>query len=239
MWLQRQADCWLRALLQADEPATALDGSPCALTAENSPPPDTAAIALIEVGSGKLLSLAGDALSQRRQPAVALQPFVYLDAFLRREFTPASMVYDLPQSFPGRSAELIYAPANPDGFYRGPLNLRDAMAAQLLPPVVQVANETGLESAIGTARALGFNSLEAGAGALDLLERGGAVSPLDAAYAYSVLAARGLMRGLAVEPIADGFRSRDPAAILRIEDADGRVLWSYDDASRLNETAII
>ena len=69
------------------------------------------------------------------QPAVVLRPFVYMDAFLRREFTPASMLYDIPRTYPGRAADLIYAPANSDGRYRGPLLLRDAMAAGLLPPV--------------------------------------------------------------------------------------------------------
>ena len=207
--------------------------------AENALGRGVGALALIEVGSGKALSLVGDALAQRHQPAVALQPFVYLNAFLRREFTPASMVYDLPQAFPGRSAELIYAPVNADGRFRGPLNLRDAMAGQLLPPAVQVAEATGLDAAIRTAQALGFNSLEASRHDLDLLERGGAVSVLDAAYAYSALAANGAMRGLPVAPIGEGFRSRDPVAVLRIEDDLGGLLWSFDASAPANQSVII
>ena len=236
--LQGQAECVVRAPLRGSAPAIALDGSPCA-AADTDAQPVAGALALIDVNSGKLLSMAGDALAASHQPAIALQPFVYMDAFLRREYTPASMVYDLPQPYPGRSAGLIYAPANPDGNYRGPLNLRDAMAAGLLPPAVQVANSVGMESAIRTAQALGFNSLDASRHDLDLLERGGAVSVIDAAYAYSVLASTGLMRGLPASPIAAGFRSRDPVAILRIDAADGRLLWSYESDQQASETVII
>lgn len=241
--LQRQADCLLRAHLS--RPVAALDGSPCAAGTRSTAPidtgalPDAGALALIEVGSGKILAMAGDALAASHQPAIALQPFVYMEAFLRREFTPASMVYDLPHSFPGRSDELIYSPANPDGFYRGPLNLRDAMASGLLPPAVQVASKVGIDAAIRTAQALGFNSLDASKSDLDLLERGGAVSVIDTAYAYSVLASMGLMRGLPIAPIENGLRGRDPVAILKIEAADGRALWSYDEGRREHESVII
>lgn len=247
MALQLQAECVMRARLGHFEPVIALDGASCA-AAEQLPTaaaagrtslPDTGALALLEVSSGRILSMAGEALAASHQPAIVLQPFVYIDAFLRREFTPASMVYDLPQTFPGRSAGLIYAPANPDGLFRGPLNLRDAMAGSLLPPAVQVASGIGMDAALRTARAFGFNSLDASRTDLDLLERGGAVSVIDAAYAYSVLAGAGAMRGLPAPPIGEGFRSRDPVAVLAIEDADGRVLWSYGQGAGANESVII
>ena len=244
--LQLQAECALRAHLRRIDQVTAMDGSPCAAanelaerSAAGSSPPDIGALALIDVGSGRILSMVGDAEAVSHQPAIVLQPFVYLEAFLRRESTPASMVYDLPRTYPGASAELIYAPANPDGVYRGPLNLRDAMAAGLLPPAVQVASANGMGPVIDTARAIGFNSLDARGRGLSLLERGGAVSVLDTAYAYSVLASMGAMRGLPVMPTEDGLRARNPVAILRIEDASGRVLWSHDEAPPANETLII
>lgn len=244
--LQLQAECALRAHLRQIDQVSALDGSPCAAASElaegsaaGSSPPDIGALALIDVGSGRILSMVGDAEAASHQPAIVLQPFVYLEAFLRRQSTPASMVYDLPRAYPGATAELIYAPANPDGVYRGPLNLRDAMAAGLLPPAVQVASENGMGPVIDAARAIGFNSLDARGRALSLLERGGAVSVLDTAYAYSVLASMGAMRGLPVMPSGEGFRARDPVAILRIEAASGRVLWSHDEAPPANETLIV
>ena len=243
MDLQHQAECVMRTYLarlnDASDELSTLDESACEAAANlptpaarPSTPPDIGALTLIDVDSGSILSMFGDATGQSRQPAIVLQPFVYMDAFLRREYTPASMVYDLPQSYPGRAADLIYTPANPDGRYRGPLNLRDAMAAGLLPPAVQVASAQGVKPVMQTAQALGFNGLASIGYDLDILERGGAVSVMDTAYAYSVLASMGAMRGAAVEPLAEGFRGRDPVAILRIEDAEGRVLWSYNEYAR-------
>ena len=246
MNLQLQAECLMRAHLAGAEPVLALDGAPCEAArlltpsvAETGASPEVGALALLDVRNGKLLSMVGEAQAARYQPAIVLQPFIYLDAFLRREFTPASMVYDLPQAYPGPSAELIYTPANPDGQYRGPLNLRDAMAAGLIPPAAQVASGPGIAPALRAAQALGFNSLNASRHGLELLERGGAVSTMDAAYAYSVLASLGAMRGLPAPSSEDGFRSRDPVAILRIEDARGRVLWSFAEGEAANSTAII
>ncbi len=250
MDLQRQAECALQAHLTRLTGLQPVDlaagGAPCgAVSASAAPvvalasPPDSGALSLIDVNSGEILSLVGDALSPSYQPAIVLHPFVYMDAFLRRDFTPASMVYDVPRSYPGPAAELIFAPANPDGHYRGPLNLRDAMSAGLLPPTVQVASAMGMSPAIRTAQALGFNSLDASRADLELLERGGAVSVLDTAYAYSVLASLGTMRGVETVPLADGYRGRDPVAALRIEDAQGRVLWSYQQLEAQSTQGVI
>ena len=236
MTLQRQAECAISSYFGQPDAVIALDGAACAQP-ESQTAPRAAALALIDVSSARLLSLVGEALAGSHQPAAILQPFVYLDAFLRREFTPASMLYDVPLSYPGRSAELIYAPVSPDGVYRGPISLRAAMAGGLLPPAAQVASRTGMESAIQTAQTLGFNSL--GAGDLELLERGGAVSVMDAAYAYSVLAAGGRMRGIPAQQAGNASRSRDPVAVLAIEDADGRLLWSRSHASENAETALV
>ena len=180
-------------------------------------------LVVIDANSGELLSLHGDALARQHQPATLLHPIVYMQAFLQRELTPASMVFDVPRAYPGPQAELIYSPGNADGSYRGALNLRDAMAAHLLAPAVQVASAFPMSDILATARALGMQGLDAAQPHLELLERGGQVSLLDAAHAYSVLAALGKMPGLP----ADGERPRDPLAILEIADSHGELLWSY------------
>ena len=251
MDLQLSAACLLQAHLNGlrGEATAGLraGGIPCPEGSQSTlpgealaSPPDSGALALIEVSSGEILSLVGEAATPNYQPAVLLRPFVYMDAFLRREFTPASMLYDIPRAYPGRAADLIYAPANSDGRYRGPLLLRDAMAAGLLPPVAQVASVSGMPGALRLAQALGFTSLDAGRADLELLERGGAVSALDAAHAYSVLAASGVMRGIeSVAPVA-GQRPLDPVAVLRIDDAAGRALWSFEGLpAGLRQSAVI
>lgn len=232
--LQRQAECLLQTHLRQlgghDERA---DAACAGAVAQLSPsyavqtPPDQAALVVMDANNGEVLGLVGAAISPRYQPATVLHPFVFMQAFLQRELTPASMVYDIPRVFPGRNADLVYAPENADGRYRGPLNLRDAMAAGLLPPAAQVADAIGISSVIDTAKALGFSSLDSSDANLELLERGGAVSVLDTAYAYSVLASLGSMHGIPSEVAGPGNRARDPVTVLEIAEPSGRILWAY------------
>lgn len=245
--LQRQSECVIRSyfallggLSEEEDDACSVSLKVKPTSASLASPPNEGALVVIDVNGGEILSLVGDANSARYQPATVLHPFVYIRAFLRREFTPASMVYDIPRAYPGRRAGLIYTPANADGRHRGPLNLRDAMAAGLLPPVVQVASAVGMDQVINTARALGFSILDARDADLALLERGGNVSVLDAAYAYSVLASLGAMRGAPVDALDGSARERAPVAVLEISDSAGHVLWSYDQQGRQSpETRII
>jgi membrane peptidoglycan carboxypeptidase len=250
--LYYQSECTMRTyfarLSGENPPATALDGNPCQaalyLPPDVSPAstdvPDKGRLVLIDVATGEIKSMIGAATAVDEQPGPTLFPFVYFTGFIRSDDNPATMVLDIPQTFPGAAEGLIYTPNNPDGKFRGPLNLRDAMAAGLLPPVVQIAREQGLDNVLPIAHRIGLNSLgEDGRYDLSLLERGGAVSVLDMTYAYSVFAGLGEMRGVPVTAIGPGYRQRNPVAVLRIEDADGNVLWNYDDEQvSLNEVGV-
>lgn len=246
-----QSDCVLRAHLDRLRGGLgnvlAQDNTPCAAInylaqpfgADATAPPDDGALMMMNVTTGEILSMVGDARAQVHQPDVTLHPFVYFEGFLQRLFTPASMVYDVPRAFPGPADGLIYTPTNPDGRFRGPLNLRDAMVAGLIPPAVYVADSRGITQVIRTAHLMGINSLDDNTYDLDILSRGGTVSVIDMTYAYSVFASMGVMRGVDVAPIAQGYRGRNPVAVLRIMDADGNILWQYDEERRqLSQTKI-
>jgi len=238
-----QSECAIRShldRLNGREPSPdALNGQPC-LAAQYMPPtiaplatnaPDTGSLVLIDAATGEIRSMVGAATVVDEQPGPTLLPFVYFTGLLdaRAGFNPAKMVLDIPGRFPGAVEGLIYAPANADGKFRGPINLRDAMSAWLLPPAVQVANSQGLDNVLRYAHRIGLNSLgEDGRYDLSLLERGGAVSTLDIAYAYSVFAAMGDMRGVPAEAVGRGYRQRNPVAVLRIEDTEGNIVWQYD-----------
>jgi membrane peptidoglycan carboxypeptidase len=237
--LYYQTECALRTQLARLEGGTpqpvALDGTPCAsavylppLVDAEAAPPNTGAVALLDVTTGELLSMVGAGDETAYQPGPVLHPFVYLTGFRSALFTPARMVLDIPRSFPGAQEGLIYTPSNLDGRFRGPLNAREAMGAGLLPPAADVAYREGIDAVLRNAHQIGLNSLDIGEHDLLLLERGGEISVLDAAYSYSVFASLGNMRGVPVEPVGNGFRGRDPVAVLSIENADGELLWAYD-----------
>lgn len=251
--LYLQAECALRAqiarLSRQTPPTATLDGTACAANAylpplsvdavtlpEDARLPDFGVIVLMDARTGELRAMVGDGTAAQYQPGGTLQPFVYIEGFnggLGGLYTPARMVLDIPMQFPGSEEGLIYAVSNPDGRFRGPMNLRDAMGAGLLPPAADVAYRQGMSNVIRTAHQMGLNSLDENAYDLMLLERGGSVSPIDVTYAYSVFATLGDMRGVGVSPLGFGYRGRDPVAVRRIEDASGAVLWQYDpeDAS--------
>ncbi len=248
--LQRQADCALNnhlAVLRGETPIwRAADGSPCeaeATLAHIAPldgdVPDTGSIVIIDVETGRLLAMSGQASRAGAQPGQTLAPFVVFEGFRERQqntqYTPATMLLDIPRRFPGASEGMIYQPANADGTFSGPISLREAAATNRLPPLVQIADNHGMSSILRTARRLGINTLNDDLYDLSLLERGGQVAPLDMAYAYSVLSALGDMYGVPVTPRSSGARNRDPVAVTRIVDAEGRVLWDYEaDAWRVN-----
>jgi len=241
--LYLQAECALRQQLARlngqSDPVIALNGMACVgaafLPDTASPlraPPNEGRLVMLDVRTGEIKALVGDVATGEFQPGVTLQPFVYLDAFVKpqRLTSPATMVLDVSSSLPGAEEGLIYNVSNPNGTYYGPLNLRSAMGAWLNPPAAETAFRQGMSSIVSTARQLGLNSLNEDIYDLMLLERGGSVAPLDLAYAYSVFAGMGQMRGVPVEPVASGFRGRDPVAVREITDAGGRILWSYDAA---------
>ncbi|MDX2161120.1 MAG: penicillin-binding protein [bacterium] len=247
--LYDQAECTLRAgLARANgvtaPPAPARDGSAClsaalipptldyALRSDGEGAPDDGSLIVIDARTGEIRALVGTAARAAYQPGITLAPIIYLEGFNGGNSleTPATMVFDIPSQFPGSSDGLIYSVANTDGRFRGVVNLRDAMGAGLIPPAAAVAYRQGMGNILQTARQIGINGLEDARADLMLLERGGAVSLVDMAYAYAVFASGGDMRGVQVDPIGRGYRGRDPVAVARIEDADGNTLWAYDGA---------
>lgn len=241
--LYYQTECALRAQiarLSGDrDPVFALDNAPCAVAdllpqvtgVLGDAAPNSGSLVVIDASTGEIRSMVGAATAADNQPGVTLHPFIYFEGFnggLGGLVTPATMVLDIPRQFPASQEGLIYTVSNPDERFRGPMNLRQAMGATLMPPAADIAYRQGVSTVLRTAHQIGLNSMDEGAYDLMLLERGGEVSVLDVSYSYSVFASLGKMRGVAIEPVARGFRGRDPVAVLKIEDANGTVLWEYN-----------
>lgn len=223
--------------IQTQEGATCFsaDYLPISLGDAGTAPPDTGVIVIIDTETGVLRSMLGAGTQVTYQPGATLHPFIYLDGFLNPDpnYTAATMLLDIPRPFPGAADGLIYVPNNADGQFRGPLSLRDAMSASLLPPVTQVAHVLNLNNVLrSTVTQMGIRTLRDGNHDLSLLERGGQVSVLDMAQAYSIFAANGNANGLPF----DG--KHQAVAVQRIATPDGTILWEYDtdqiNLSRVN-----
>ncbi len=209
---------------------------------------NNAAVVVIRAETGELLSLVGsvdfwnegiqgnyNAALAQRQPASAFKPIVYTAAFLQGPLpgypngvTAATMTYDVPTEFDNGGQP--YTPVNIDRQYHGPMSVRDALANSYNVPPVQLVNLIGIGPVIRTAHRLGIRSLnQSSQYGLALALGSGEVSLLDLTYTYNVFNTGGYMVGMPVHKDEEtpGFRTLNPVAILRIEDANGTVLWQY------------
>ncbi|MBL8095951.1 MAG: transglycosylase domain-containing protein [Anaerolineales bacterium] len=197
---------------------------------------------ILRPGSGEILAMVGSAdywdaridgayniaVDGQRQPGSSFKPFTYVEA-LRLNYAPASLLLDVPMNFITADGG-VYAPENYDRKFHGPVSLRQALQRSYNIPAVDLMNRVGVDNVIRLAHRLGIDTLETGQYGLALTLGGGEVTLMDMTYAYSVFANGGVMAGQAV-PVdrqKPGFRQLDPAVILRVEDANGKVLYSYE-----------
>lgn len=177
------------------------------------------------------------ALAQR-QPASTFKPFVYVTAFnnpinASTVVTPATMTSDVLTEFDNGTLD-PYIPYNIDRRFNGPVSIRQALARSYNVPAVQVLNWVGLRSVLNTAHLMGINSMNENISnyGLSLALGTAEASLLDVTYAYNVFNNNGYMVGRPVpsENARVGYRQLNPVSILRIEDANGEILWEYSGA---------
>jgi penicillin-binding protein 1C len=94
-----------------------------------------------------------------RQPGSALKPFTYAVAF-ENGFGPASVIADVPSSFPTAEPGVVFSPRNYDGRYRGPLLARHALAGSENIPAVVLASKVGVPTLLRFLNRAGITSLD-------------------------------------------------------------------------------
>ena len=155
------------------------------------------------------------AISNTRQPGSSMKPIMYAAAF-ERGFTPATIIMDVKTEFPTESVPPIYSPVNYDGVFRGPVQLRYALANSLNIPAVKMLARVGIEPVMQKAFEMGIKNWEptpenvAKVG-LSLVLGGRETSLLDEVTAYSVFANKGVRQ--------------DPVAILEVKDPKGKTIF--------------
>ena len=94
-----------------------------------------------------------------RQPGSALKPFTYALAF-EEGFSPASVLPDVPSSFPTAEDGIVYTPRNYDGRFRGPLLARVALAGSENVPAVALASRIGIPKLLRFLSRSGLSSFD-------------------------------------------------------------------------------
>lgn len=165
----------------------------------------------------------------KRQPGSSFKPFIYATAF-KEGYTPETALFDVPTEFstgcnpygiayPGYRQSDCYMPRNYDGGFRGPMNLRNALAQSINVPAVKLLYLVGLDDAIATARAMGITTLgDKNLYGLTLVIGGGEVTPLEMTSAYGTFATGGVHHSY--------------ARVLSVTDTEGSVLEEFVDQSQ-------
>ena len=128
-----------------------------------------------------------------RQPGSALKPFVYALGFEAGE-TPATVLADVPSSYPTAEPGIVYTPRNYDGTFHGPLRAREALAGSQNVPAVALASRVGVPDLLRVLRTAGFSSFDKTASHYGLgVALGNAeVTLADLVSAYAIFARGGL-----------------------------------------------
>jgi len=147
------------------------------------------------------------AVQALRQPGSTFKPLVYAAA-LSLGFTPAQVLEDLPLTIDQVTGE-PWTPQNYDLKFQGALPLRKALYQSRNLPAIRTGLAVGPSTLIATARRFGITTPippvpSVAIGSAD-------VYPLQMVGAYSVFANLG--------------ERTTPHAILRVEDARGKVVW--------------
>lgn len=173
------------------------------------------------VGSRDYFDTANDgnfnvAAQGLRQPGSAIKPFVYAAAF-KKGYTPEMVLFDLETEFDSTgNPDNSYQPANYDGRFRGPIDLRHALAQSINVPAVKTLYLVGLSNALATVNNFGLTTLtERSRYGLSLVLGGGEVKLIDLVNAYAVFA-------------QDGIKHKQ-SFILKVT-SKGKVLEDYQDA---------
>lgn len=177
-----------------------------------------AALVTIDPNTGEILAMVGskdyfdiesdgnvNVTIRDRQPGSAIKPIVYAAAF-KKNYGPATMLLDTKTDF-GTN----YSPNNYNGKFSGPISIRSALQGSVNVPAVKTLAYAGVNATIDLAHKMGITTLnDPERYGLSLVLGGGEVKLLDITSAYGVF--------------ATGGKKAQSLAVLKVEDAKGRIL---------------
>ena len=177
-------------------------------------PPVQGALVCIENHTGYVRALVGGtdfersrfnrAMQAKRQPGSAFKPFVYTAALEWSRYGPQTVVVDEPIAVEVDPTEEEWVPANSDGNFFGPINLRQALAHSRNIAAVKLIMDVGIDTTIRMARNMGIQS-QLGKN-LSLCLGASEVTPLELTSAYTVFPNMGMrVQPVLVKKVVDRF----------------------------------
>ncbi|WP_435685222.1 penicillin-binding protein 1A [Sedimenticola selenatireducens] len=188
---------------------------PAAESAFISLHPDNGAIQTLSGGYDFYHSKFNRVTQAMRQPGSGFKAIIY-SAALEAGFTAASLINDAPVVFDDPSLEGAWRPENYSGKFFGPTRLRYALTKSRNLVSIRLLRSMGIEHALEHAKKFGFNPDDLPHN-LSLALGSGAVTPLQMASAYAILA-------------NGGFRV-EPYFISRIERDNGELIFQATPAT--------
>ncbi len=159
-----------------------------------------------------------------RQPGSSFKPIVYAAAFIKG-FLPQTTLWDTATAFKIDTG--TYEPKNYNLKENGPVSMRQALQGSLNIPAVKTLYLVGVSRALDFAETLGYTTLkQRNRFSLALVLGGAEVKPIEHASAFATFANEGILY--------------PTSAILRVEDANGKVLeeWQKPEGARVMEPQI-
>ena len=180
--------------------------------------------------SGEILAMVGsadyfdtdndgnfNAATGFRQPGSSLKPITYGVAF-SRGYTASTLLMDTKTNFKANDSEKDYIPVNYDGKYRGPVQVRFALANSLNIPAVKMLAMVGVKNVMQKGYEMGIENWQPTEENLrnvgySLVLGGRDVRLLDEVQVYGVF--------------ANGGTKIPLTSILEVKDAKGNLLYKY------------
>lgn len=155
-------------------------------------------------------------VTAERQPGSSIKPLNYAIGIDTKKVTPATVFNDQPTCF--SSIPTQYCPKNYDGRFHGPVQLRFALGNSYNIPAVKMLKLNTPELMVASSSAFGITTLsDPSRYGLSLTLGGGEVPMTEMATAFGVF--------------ANGGIRKDLVAILKVEDATGKVIDENKDAN--------
>jgi membrane peptidoglycan carboxypeptidase len=198
------------------------------------------ALVALRAGTGEILAYVGsrdyfrddiegqvDIVSASRSHGSSMKPFTYLTAF-EQGWVPSTIVRDAPLKLDVGGYQHVVN--NWNFTHLGSITVRKALSQSVNVPAVNTVMEVGITEYQRMAHRIGITDLQRNDCGPTITLGSCEVKMLDQAYAYSVLANNGKMYGApTVEDLPDGHRELDPVSVLRIEEANGNVLYEFEE----------